>query len=146
MSARGSQNGQNETGTNRPSTILVVDDNPSVRSITSLLLEQKGYLTLQADSGEQAMALVHRAEHIDLVLSDVQMPNMDGFELARELQADNPMLPIRFMSGMLPDYFSSHHDCPPILAKPFTLENLLRVVRSALTPVDDEGSSQRHVA
>jgi DNA-binding response OmpR family regulator len=69
-------------------TILIVDDNPDIRNILDLLLKSKGYSTLQADSGNTAMAAVAQ-QHPDLILLDIIMPDMDGYQVARRIR-DNP--------------------------------------------------------
>jgi CheY-like chemotaxis protein len=98
-------------------TILVVDDERPVRNVAELLLQRYGYRTLQAGSGAEAISICD-AEGVDLVLSDVSMPGMDGFTLARELQRHHAGIPVVFMSGHIPDEFSPLQAKWAILRKP----------------------------
>jgi signal transduction histidine kinase len=83
----------------RPARILVVDDEDVVRVIVSRTLELEGYTVLQADSGRAALACLAREAPVDLVVSDVIMPEMAGHELAARLAAGHPGLPVIWMSG-----------------------------------------------
>ncbi len=65
-------------------TILVVDDNPVVSLITASLLEKNGYEVIQATSGRKALKLLE-TKTVDLIISDIQMPDGDGFEMLKEL-------------------------------------------------------------
>ncbi len=81
-------------------TILIVDDNPDIRSILDLLLKSKGYFTVQADSGKAALAAVAQ-QAPDLILLDIIMPDMDGYQVARQLR-ENPatkQIPIIMISA-----------------------------------------------
>jgi len=73
--------------------VLIVDDEPNVRRVLGTLLEQSGYATRRAESGEQALALV-RVQDPDLVLTDLKMPGMDGLELLRRLKLSFPEIPV----------------------------------------------------
>lgn len=81
-----------------PLTILVVDDECGVREVTSLLLEEEGYRVMQARDGVEALAAI-AAQQIDLVLSDISMPRLDGLTLARRLRRTAADLPVVLMSA-----------------------------------------------
>lgn len=86
--------------TDLKATVLVVDDNQDIREVLDLLLQSEGYNTLQADSGKTAVELI-ATQHIDLVLLDIIMPEMDGYQVARYIR-ENPAtkrLPIIMISG-----------------------------------------------
>lgn len=106
-----------------PPTILVVDDVLEVRRLTRRFLEAGGYRVLEAGDGGQALACLQHQGPVDLVLTDVRMPNMDGWELAAHLSALRPRVPVLFMSG-----YDQHLGSPSlvgtVLAKPFTSEQL----------------------
>jgi DNA-binding NtrC family response regulator len=115
--------------------VLVVDDEPSVLSITCALLARSGYEVLQADCGQRALEICGTCkQRIDLLLTDVMMPKMQGPQLAELLAAQYPEMRILFMSGF------QDNRCQPntsrtavrMLAKPFTPEKLLAAVRAAL--------------
>ncbi len=78
--------------------ILVVDDDKNTRRLMQAVLEADGYTVLTACDGEQALALMD-TEHVDLVVLDVMMPNMDGYEFTRELRQSNSELPILMVSA-----------------------------------------------
>src|SRR5262245_55243497 len=98
--------------------------------MVSTMLEQGGFAVITAEDGPEAIRLARAYPgRIDLVLTDVVMPTMSGHVLARELQAENPALPILLMSG-----HCEGEECAPfsVLPKPFSLELLLSSVRNAL--------------
>jgi PAS domain S-box-containing protein len=119
-------------------TILLVEDEAPVRSVTRQLLERNGYTVLEAADGPAALALVDRGSgggHVDLLLTDVIMPGMSGRELAGELQARRPDLRVLYMSGYTDDAVVRHGMLEPGLAyleKPFRPATLLRKVREVL--------------
>ncbi|HET9955861.1 MAG TPA: response regulator [Polyangiaceae bacterium] len=116
-------------------TILVVEDEPSVRRLTRRLLERGGYKVLEAADGLQALELASRSQPLDLVLTDINMPRMDGIALSRRLRAADPHVKLLMMTGnpsfSLQELTRDLEDCP-ILSKPFDLERLLGAVRAAL--------------
>jgi PAS domain S-box-containing protein len=69
------------------STVLVVDDRPDGRTLLSTVLRQMGYEPVEAESGQAALEVVARSESVDLVITDIVMPTMDGYDLVRELRA-----------------------------------------------------------
>ena len=81
-------------------TLLLVEDEPALRTLVVTMLEEEGYLILQAGNGLDAIALAERHRGgIDLLLTDVVMPRMSGPELAQKLRALRPGLEVLFMSG-----------------------------------------------
>jgi signal transduction histidine kinase/CheY-like chemotaxis protein len=117
--------------------VLVVDDDPWTLSFMCTTLEQAGYLVQSAMDGASALDSFDRAkEPFCLVLSDVLMPRMTGFELAKRLLDRNPGLAILFTSGHVPSgcvpepFAGQPYD---FLPKPFPPDGLLRAVRTALT-------------
>jgi two-component system, cell cycle sensor histidine kinase and response regulator CckA len=127
------ETGISEYGRWNVPTVLVVDDEPLVRKMVALMLEGDGFSVLTAGDGPEAIDLSrsHRGG-IDLLVSDVRMPEMDGRTLARELQAENPALPVLLMSGFCETEPEQQHRRFPILPKPFSLSSLLFVVRRLL--------------
>ena len=121
-------------GVERPKvpTALVVDDEPLVRRMVAMVLEQDGISVLTAGNGPDAIEL-SRSHHgeIDLLVSDVRMPQMDGCTLANQLQAENPNLPVLLISGYC-ENDAAERSRFPILPKPFSVTNLLRIVHGLL--------------
>jgi CheY-like chemotaxis protein len=119
----------------RNEAILVVEDTEGIRKLVCALLKQSGYRCLNASDGAEALRLIEGAPYaIDLVLTDVMMPNMGGPELARRLARLRPELRIVFMSGYSGDSFVASVDCSPsiFLPKPFTAAALMGRVRQIL--------------
>lgn len=116
-------------------TILLVEDEAPVRLFAKRALENKGYEVLIADSGETAMEVLEQYDgHIDLLISDIIMPGVDGPSLARTIKADRPDLKIIFMSGYAEEEYReqlSEFVCE-FLPKPFSLVKLAEVVKDSL--------------
>jgi DNA-binding response OmpR family regulator len=85
----------------RPRTVLVVDDEPMIRDFLVMILQLAGYKVCTAESGSQALAVAgaHEADGIDLLITDLGMPGMTGPELAAELRALQPGIKTLFISG-----------------------------------------------
>jgi DNA-binding NtrC family response regulator len=113
--------------------ILVVDDESQLRRTTAALLEQAGYQVSTIGIPKQAVAMV-RDEDFDFVLSDVVMPDMDGYELAEALHEHDQNISIQLMSGYLSEPIKQKIDDKglDILQKPFSHRELLRFVRSSI--------------
>ena len=119
----------------RNEMILVVEDAETIRKMVCAMLSQSGYRCISASDGKEALQLIEGAkEQIDLVLTDVMMPNMGGAELARRLTAIRPDLRIVFMSGFSQDPIVRTIERSPsiFLAKPFTASALMEKVRNTL--------------
>jgi signal transduction histidine kinase/CheY-like chemotaxis protein len=111
--------------------IVVVEDLAPVRELTREMLEADGFEVLEAASAQQALDIIEAAgERVNLVLSDVMMPEMTGRELATAIHGRRPGLPVLFMSG-LPRALDSIEP-GTFLAKPFTRTMLLSYVRARL--------------
>jgi len=113
------------------STILVVDDTPAILTIIKIYLERAGFSVMTAEDSLQAWAVYTRySSEIKLLLTDVDMPNVTGTEMADRVLRDNPDLPVLFMSGNAPSS-DRGWGC---LFKPFRHTELLAKVRMALEP------------
>ncbi len=120
------------TGTAR---ILLVEDEDAVRTFSSRALLNKGYEMLEAESGEDALSVMAEQEdkYIDLLITDVIMPNMDGPTLAQRMRQDSPGLKIIFISGYTEEKLKEHMgENIWFLPKPFTLKQLAAKVKEAL--------------
>ncbi len=117
-------------------TVLLAEDEEQVRKITTLLLETLGYRVLEAESGQEAVRLFEASrEKIDLLMTDVVMPDLSGREVAEALRARNPGLKVLFQSGYVDDTvvrWGILHAEVDFLKKPFTLDVLARKVREML--------------
>lgn len=116
-------------------TILVVDDDPAVRNVTVSLLRRAGYHVVEAEAPGAATRIAATVRGtIDLLLTDVTMPEATGAMLYQELVLERPQLRVVFMSGYPPDTPRSRTDVPmpSFLSKPFSQGSLLQTVREAL--------------
>jgi len=119
----------------REETILVAEDNDDVRAHTVEVLRQLGYRVLEAHDGPTALRLLDRPDvHVDLLFSDVVMPGMSGWELARQVQHRKPGLGVLFTSGYPRDIGAQGNPGTAIalLPKPFTRSDLADAIRGAL--------------
>ncbi len=117
-------------------TILLVEDEAALRELGQELLEDLGYAVLAAASGPEALALAAgTGRPIDLLLTDVVMPGMNGHELAERLREARPGLPVLYASGYTADAIAQHGVLAPgldLIEKPFTAAALAARVRAAL--------------
>jgi two-component system cell cycle sensor histidine kinase/response regulator CckA len=117
-------------------TILLVEDEDPVRAVNSRALSARGYTVLEAASGLEALAIVREnAQPIDLVVSDVVMPEMDGPTLLREVRKHQPDLKVIFVSGYAEDAFRKNlpeGETFNFLPKPFSLKQLVETVKKTM--------------
>jgi two-component system cell cycle sensor histidine kinase/response regulator CckA len=118
-------------------TILIVDDEPIILTLLEFVLHSAGFTVLTAGCGGEAISISrsHQGE-IALLITDITMPGMTGWTVARKLVEADPDIPVLFMSGGCVD--SDFDGCgrSEFLAKPFSLDSLLAEVRSLLTAED----------
>jgi two-component system cell cycle sensor histidine kinase/response regulator CckA len=117
-------------------TILLVEDEDGLRTLNARGLMSRGYTVLEAANGVEAMATLEKVGgSVDLVVSDVVMPEMDGPTLLKEMRKRNPELKIIFVSGYAEDAFQKHlpeHGQFAFLPKPFTLKQLVAAVKETM--------------
>jgi PAS domain S-box-containing protein len=120
----------------RPGTVLVVEDDEMVRHLTRSMLLTLGYAVLPAATPNEALSLCQKLDvRIDLLLSDVVMPEMKGSELSRRVREIRPDINVLFMSGYTSDVVVRHgvfDDAVSFIQKPFTMAELARSVESAM--------------
>lgn len=125
--------------------ILVAEDDSRIRTILERFLGAAGYDVASCENGREALDAFEQGGRFDLVLTDVNMPELGGDELLRRIKAVDPRLPVVVLTArndpaLITELFK--HDAYRYLTKPFTREDLLSVVQAALTevgeaPVDD---------
>jgi two-component system cell cycle sensor histidine kinase/response regulator CckA len=118
-------------------TILLVEDEEGLRALNARGLTSRGYTVLEAGNGVEAIDVLEKVDgRVDLVVSDVVMPEMDGPTLLRELRSRDPGLKIIFVSGYAEDAFQKHLPADgqqfAFLAKPFTLKQLVAAVKETM--------------
>jgi hypothetical protein len=118
-------------------TVLVVEDEEAMREVTRRILARNGYQVLICATGQEAISLVETYDGtIDLLLTDVIMPQMVGKEVANKLQDMRPQMPVLFMSGYAqPVLGATLGDGYVLLEKPFSEQQLLAKLRDALDSV-----------
>jgi two-component system cell cycle sensor histidine kinase/response regulator CckA len=112
-------------------TILVVEDDESVRTLIARMLTAAGFTVLTAGDGVEAMAVLDRTPGVAVVLTDLTMPRVDGHQLAMQLLAhpDHPHLV--FMTGT-PEASLTQNLPGPLIVKPFTSDTLTDAIRAAI--------------
>jgi two-component system, cell cycle sensor histidine kinase and response regulator CckA len=107
-------------------TVLLVEDEPMVRTVAERALTRHGYKVITAANGEEALEVIERGEDIALMISDVVMPGMDGPTTVREARKSRPDLPILFMSGYAEEQLRKSIDLDKVafLPKPFSVQEL----------------------
>jgi PAS domain S-box-containing protein len=118
-------------------TVLLVEDDPSVRELTARVLGEQGYVVLATANGQEALRVAekHSGNQIRLLLTDVVMPQMNGRELAERMRAQHPHVKVLYLSGYLDDTITNYGVLGPgvsFLHKPFTSAALARLVREVL--------------
>jgi two-component system, OmpR family, response regulator MprA len=109
-------------------TVLVVEDEPVIRELMAILLEDEGYAVRQAVDGLQALEMLEQ-HGVDLILSDVKMPRLDGASLVHRLRSRGDAIPVVLMSAVYAEV-----DLPGVrfLRKPVNCEHLLTIIAAAL--------------
>jgi len=117
-------------------TVLVVEDEDSMRALIERILRKAGYTVLTAENGGDALALFDKyAGKIDLLLTDVVMPQMSGREIAAQLARAKPSIKVLYMSGYTDEIIDRHGVLEPgvrLIAKPFAAAEMTRRVRMLL--------------
>jgi len=122
-----------------PSMILLVDDDPDVRSLTRTFLEHEGYSVFSSGDAERAVQIFRSVPQIDLLVTDLYMPGRSGMELGLELKTMRSELPVLMISGGVVDGDQEAALSAKgwsFLAKPFRLPELLATVHRILAPVE----------
>jgi hypothetical protein len=132
-------------------TVLVVDDEPVILEVTRRILERAGYAVITALSGLEALQLCQTARpRIDILLTDIRMPGMDGADLARGITALQPTVLVLFMTAQAPEsalrvirawqpYFASRR----IIQKPFRIPDLVGRIQELLHTNESGDNAER---
>ncbi len=115
--------------------VLIVDDEPTVVQFAERTLQIAGYETITADDGDSALVAAGQCDHVDLLLTDLVMPNMPGDELARTLRRQDPDLPVLYLTGFSDRLFKDRSQLwanEAYVDKPISMNALLEAVSLAL--------------
>lgn len=119
-------------------TILVVDDEPHIRGLLKSILERESYRVLEARDGEQALGICGaEGSAIDLLLTDIVMPNMDGIQLAERVSSAHPHMRVIYMSGKCEMETVERNIVEKgfgFVRKPFSTDALVIQIRQFLAP------------
>ncbi len=117
-------------------TLLIVENEAAIRTLLQMALRKSGYTVLAAESGREALDVVRdHVGSIDLLITDVMMPDMDGPELVRQLTTIRPETRTLFMSGYMDDALGEHGILPAninFIQKPFSPRVIAQKVRDIL--------------
>jgi two-component system chemotaxis response regulator CheY len=120
--------------------VLLVDDEELVRTLLARILGDAGFSVEEADNGASALQAARRLDgSLHLVVSDIDMPVMDGLEFARALRATDRQIPFLFITALDPALVHQAGFKAEVLAKPFTPEAFLETVARLVTPVTGPG-------
>jgi signal transduction histidine kinase/CheY-like chemotaxis protein len=113
--------------------VLIVDDDEGVRTVAAAIVEELGFKVLSAGNGKEALRILGEDSRIDLLLTDIVMPEMTGVELARQVRARYPKLPILFASGYADvKTFGDELEQETVLKKPFRIAEVAARIRDML--------------
>ena len=115
-------------------TVLLVEDEPMVRAVAERALTRHGYQVITADNGEEALEVLARNEPVDLLISDVVMPGMDGPTMVEQARQTRPDLKILFMSGYAEEQLRNSLDVDNVsfLPKPFSVQELAEAAKRTM--------------
>jgi CheY-like chemotaxis protein len=116
------------------STVLVVDDDPEVLEVAVTACEEMGLTVLGAEDGAETLEILRDNPEVELLLTDIGMPNMTGWELAHAAKQRYPDLKVIYMSGFIKTYPIGRHGMGygPLLPKPWRGNQLRQQVRAVL--------------
>ncbi len=123
------------TGNHGTEMVVVVEDDTTVRNLACAILREHGYRVFSAGSAEECISLFQKTGPVDLLLTDVVMPEMNGRELSQRLVATYPKLKVLFMSGYMDDWIANHGvpaEADNFIQKPFSIQTLTKKVRQVL--------------
>lgn len=127
----------------RAARVLLAEDDEVVRRLATLLLRQQGWQVVPTANGAEAVEAWDNSDApFDLLILDLQMPNLGGYAAYQRIRELHPNVRVLFMSGsMSGDWDRVHEDKLPFLAKPFTGDQFIQAVRNLLPPESDPPAS-----
>ena len=119
---------------NKQTNILIVDDDPQIIKLMSIILSREGYIIHSANSGTEALTLL-KDQHVDILLTDYSMPQMNGVELIRETRKTHQNLIIFMITAYSAEYISrygSEEGIQKVLTKPVNINSLRSLLSTAI--------------
>jgi CheY-like chemotaxis protein len=112
-----------------PTKILLIDDNEAALEVVALMLSSEGHTVLPASNGRDGLARLEAGDSVDLVLTDLHMPDMNGWDIVRAVRSRWPSVRVGIHSGSF-DVLSEEHEPPDLLlTKPVCLDDLREAIR-----------------
>lgn len=111
--------------------VLVVDDEPPIRVAARRMLEMDGYTVIEAEDGAKAVTMLEDNRVVDVLMADLEMPELKGDEMARQLRAKRPDLKVLYVTGHVDTLFRERPllwEGEAFLEKPFTFEGLIEAM------------------
>lgn len=108
-------------------SVLLVDDEPAFRSLLAATLAQDGFHVIEACDGEEAVAAIEKIKRVDLVVTDIRMPHIDGITMANTVRQAQPGVPVLFITGYPSDLWTPVRNSS-LLSKPFLRDDLIKAV------------------
>ena len=127
----------------RDPVVLCVDDDPGMRELYQEMLSRNGYEAITVDNGYHALTVCQFKGNLDLVIVDLEMPGMDGNELAERLKMLNPLLPIMMVSGTNPDFEQTSPYIDAAIMKGVPIRNILDRIGLLLAEREDSPTEVR---
>ena len=116
--------------------ILIVDDQESTRNFTQGMLSERGHQVMIANDGAEALQLFEQNPKLyNLIVADVNMPKIDGFEFLKRVKTAHPDIPVIFLTGMNEDVVKvvgKEYKVDAIIKKPFMVEEALKVIEEVI--------------
>ncbi|MFL5254087.1 MAG: response regulator [Rhodopila sp.] len=125
-------------------TVLVVEDEERIREMIAMLLTEQGYSVIEAEDGPAGLSVVQSAARLDLLLTDIGLPGLNGRQLADAARVRRPGLPVLLITGYAGAAMDDA-DLPPemeVLRKPFTFDKLTDRVRALIEDLDIRTSAR----
>lgn len=127
----------------RKETVLIVEDEASLRGLVASLVASMGCTALEAPNGDEAIAIARERSDIDVLLTDVVMPNMDGFELVKRIVGICPRIKVLYMSGYSDEMvaqYKKNENLPHLIQKPFRSADLIHKLRKLMDAPQEANS------
>ena len=123
------------TATGEGPLVLVVDDEPPIRALQTRILAQNGFRVMEAANGIEALALLEKGLDVDVLIADLEMPELPGEEMVRRVQATRGDLKVLYVSGVIDRLLDKRllRTGEAFLEKPFTADGLVQAVSLLLT-------------
>lgn len=114
-----------------PLRILLIEDDPAVREVIAIMLASLGHAVIEAGGGREGLAHLEAGRGVDLVLTDLRMPEMSGWEVVKQVRARWPHLRIALISGTPEALWETRQEVDVVITKPVTVDGLRQALRRA---------------